>query len=139
MTRLCVKETVYLEGLCQLFIEHPAVNVDQFAIGWEPQHGEPPTVSACLIGVSFDADPSLMDELFQLSGGVVPRVLVRSQQLRCINSQEANANFWKHHPEPELNAYVHCVSVRNLGDLTDVVMRRRPLLQFIGQPRVQTS
>lgn len=139
MAGLRVEETVYLEGLCQIFVHHPAVDVDQFAVGWEPKDCEPSPVSTGLIGIRFDADPSVMDQLFKLSSRFVSCVLVGSDQLRSIDAQEPDANFWKRNSEAELYNYVHGVAVRNFCDLAEIVVGHCPLLQFIGQPRVQTS
>ncbi len=125
MFRPGVEETVRFEGLCKIFLDHPSVDVDQFALAWEPEYSEPPTVPTALVGIGLYTNPLVFEDLRQFAAGVVPLMLFCARDLRGIDSQEPHPHFWQEYAEPELYRYVHRVAVANLGDLADVIIGRR--------------
>lgn len=139
MFRPRVEESIYLQGCCQIIFHHPSVDVHQFAIAWEPDDAEQPTVPTCLILMRLKADPLVQDKLFQLGFGFQRLEFFRSDQFWSIDAQQPDADLWQKDSESQLELYVNGVTIRNLGDLNDMIVWARPLFQFYGQVRIQPS
>lgn len=134
-----VEKTIYLKGLCKIVVDHPLVDVDHVGLAELPDDAELASVPTGLVTIRFEPDELVKDQLREFAAGMVPLVLFRSDQLRSLNSEHSNTHFWQGDPEAELERYVKRVAVRDFSDFYEMVVRSRPLLQFIGAVSVKTA
>ncbi len=135
----CIEESVYVKGLCQILVHHPAVDVDEIGIDVVPKHAEFSSVLTSLVTIRFKAEEVIKDKLCKATAAFGSRELFAADQLRGLDAEKANSHFWKFDSESELDRHVNRVAVRYLRDFYQMVLRSRPMFQFIGTVSVKSA
>ena len=139
MLRLHIERSINVIGYCEILLNHPHVDVHQFAISWKPDYTEPTSVLTALVCMRLEADPLMENLLFELSLTVDRLHFLGASKLRGINAQQPDADFWQMDSKAGHYRQVNGIAVRHFCDLGEELMRVRPSLQFIGQIWIQAS
>ena len=134
-----IEESVYVKGLCEVAINHPLVDVDHLGMCMMPEDPEFASILACLITVRLKADEAIKDKARKFAAGGLSVWLVSPDELRSLNAQQANADFWKQDTKPKLYRNVDSVAVADFSHKYQMMIGPCPMLQFIGDIRVQSA
>lgn len=134
-----IEESIYVKGLCQVALDHPLVHVDHIGLCEMPDDAEMSTVLTCLVTVRLKADELIKDQFREFAAGGVALVLLRTDQFRSLNAEHSNSHFWQDDSESQLERHVNRVAIADLRNFDKVMLRSRPMLQFLGAVCIQTS
>jgi len=135
----CIEESVYVKGLCEVAVDHPLVDVDHLGLCMMPDDPEFPSVLTCLITVRLKADELIEYKARQFTSGRLSVWLVGPDELRSLNAQQSNTNFWKQDAKPQLYRNVNSVSVADFSHRYQMMIGPCPMLQFIGAVSVKSA
>ncbi len=135
----CIEKTIYLKGLCKVVNDHPLVDVDHLGLCIVPKNAELSSMLTGLVTVRLKYDPLIEDQAREFALGGLSVWLVRPDQLRGLNAQQTNADFWKENPKAKLQRNVDGVAVAHFSHRHQVMVGPCPMLQFIGTVSVKTA
>lgn len=138
MFRSGVEETIYVQGLCEIVVDHPSVDVHEVGFVVVPNYAEPSPVATALLCIGFENNPGVENKLSELASGVVAMQFFRADELWSVDSQKPDPKLWHHYAETELARHMDSVAVTDLDYFREIVLWQRPLLKFIGTVWVES-